>query len=183
MAGWIDEFGISIEQKSDYLQVFSSFGTNSEGWLQAELLRFLWSRPSYEIEEFRPQFRRYDFWIKQAGTPIWCELKSFSTNYCGLPGKNITNRIQDLLEAMTRVVKRCEQDGGIPLVLALLYPFCESELEIRAWNKHWQRLSAGLLREWKERKIHFEFRKPAYARWLAWTSPSGRVLLFNGDYT
>jgi hypothetical protein len=178
MATWIDDFAKHLASRMDYIRVFSLFGRNSEGWLQCELLRFLFERPKEEIPDLQPEKHRHDFWIREQNLDIWCEVKAFSTNYCGMPGKNITNRVDDLLDAMSRVAHRSEPAGGLPLVLALLYPFCDGDQEKSAWHDHWLRLSAGPLPESREFKIPFELERPAYARLTAWTSAAGRRILF-----
>jgi len=168
-----------LSQKADYLELFAVFGMNSEGWLQAEFLRYLWNQQlSGKIHAFEPQKRSespvgkqdlHDVHIELSGTEIWSELKSFSTNYCKSPGKNITNRIDGLLEAMERVQKQSKQSGGLPLVLALIYPFCDGEAEKPAWEEHWRKLTTGCLPRWYEHKIQFP-NLQEYARFIAWKS-------------
>ena len=39
----IGHFKGLLSSKVDYIQLFSLFGMNSEGWLLAEILHFLWN--------------------------------------------------------------------------------------------------------------------------------------------
>ena len=175
----IGNFNELLVSKADYIQLFSLFGMNSEGWLLAELLHFLWAEELRgNVKEFQPQKtiiqaenkrQLHDVWLRVDNTELLCELKSFCTNYCGSPGKNITDRIDDILEAMNRVQKRCEKESSLPLVLALLYPFCDGEAEKRACDHHLRKLMSGSLPSFHEYKIPLPGSDTACARLLGWT--------------
>ena len=168
------EFAKLLQEKSDYIELFACFGMNSEGWLQAELLHFL--TLSQAVEELRPQRRGLDsrkrescdFWVKLTDRAVWCEIKSFCTNYCGSSGKNITDRIDGILEAMRRVEGYARADGSHAVVIALVYPFAEGEAETKAWAQHWQKLLSGPLTGWQEHKIRFQAAPQKFARLLLW---------------
>jgi hypothetical protein len=169
------EFAKLLQGKSDYVELFACFGANSEGWLQGELLHFL--ALNQAVEELRPQRRGLDpgkrescdFWIKLTDCAVWCEIKSFCTNYCGSPGKNITDRIGGILGAMGRVAAYAQADGSRAVVIALVYPFADGEAEKKAWDKHWQRLLIGPLTEWQEHKIRFHAAPEKFARLILWS--------------
>jgi len=183
----IAQFVDVLKQKVDYIQLFSRFGMNSEGWLHAELVHFLYEQQvAGLISKFKPQAQAnsttmtreiHDLCIKIDENLVWCELKSFCTNYCGSPGKNITNRIDGILSAMSRVHQRSEGAAEVPLVLALLYPFCDGEQERVAWGKHWVKLTSGPLPNHWDCRIAFPNSRNAYARLIAWTSPLGLYML------
>jgi hypothetical protein len=183
----VAQFADVLRQKVDYIQLFSLFGMNSEGWLQAEFVHFLWQQQGMgHVNKFKPQTdaepaagarKLHDVCIELAENLVWCELKSFCTNYCGSPGKNITNRIDGILQAMDRVRERSGGACQIPLVVALLYPFCDGREEQVAWKKHRTKLTSGPLANCSEWKIRFQNSGDAYARLMAWTSPPGLHLL------
>ena len=122
-----------------------------------------------------------DVWIKLHNTELVCELKSFCTNYCSSPGKNITNRVDDILEAMNRVSEQSEKKSDLPLVLALLYPFCDGEAEKRAWQQHLKKLKSGSLPSLHEYKIPFTKSDSAYARLLGWTSAQAAEIIWDNS--
>ena len=175
------EFAKLLQDKSDYIELFACFDANSEGWLQAELLHFLaWNKA---VEELRPQRRGLgsikrescDFWIKLTDCAVWCEIKSFCTNYCGSPGKNITDRIDGVLKAMSRVAGYAHSDGSHAVVIALVYPFAEGEAERKAWDKHCRKLLTGPLTEFQEHKIRFHVGPDKFARLILWSEPSAEL--------
>jgi hypothetical protein len=181
-------FAQILIKKADYVELFAAFGMNSEGWLLAEFLRYLWHEQlAKRIDAFEPQKREraaraekelHDVHIELTDAEVWSELKSFSTNYCNSPGKNITNRIDGVLDAMQRVQETSTRSGGIPLVLALIYPFGDGEAEKRAWEGHWRRLTTGCLPRWYEYKVDFQ-NLQEYARLVAWTSAENTHILFD----
>jgi hypothetical protein len=183
----IGQFVEVLTQKVDYIQLFSLLGMNSEGWLQAEFVHFLWQQQNAgQIGNFKPHAHAksttmtreiHDLCIQVGENRVWCELKSFCTNYCGSPGKNITNRIDDILKAMTRVQERSREGAEIPRVLALLYPFCDGEQEQLAWGRHWDKLVSGPLPNWSDWRIGFPNSRNAYSRFIAWTSSLGLQML------
>ncbi|HYM74665.1 MAG TPA: hypothetical protein VE377_01700 [Candidatus Dormibacteraeota bacterium] len=134
------------------------------------------------VEELRPQRRGFDakkreacdFWIKLTDHAVWCEIKSFCTNYCGSPGKNITDRIDGILEAMRRVEGYAQADGSRAVVITLVYPFAEGEAEKRAWDKHMQKLLAGPLTISQEHKILFRAAPKRFARLILWSASDRR---------
>jgi len=80
-----------------------------------------------------------DLFFMIDGYNFWLEIKTLPTNYCGGGGRNITEEIREVCDAIRKLGKVSNEQNKI-LLLAVFYPFCDGKYEIERWDKHLGRI-------------------------------------------
>lgn len=158
--------------KKSYFKDFAKFRMRCEGWIKAEVLRFLSILLTKKmVEDFEPEksydSSRCDIFFKANGQDYWMEIKTFPTNYCRYfsryKSKPITKFVRDARNDLEKL-KEIEDVGGNPIFLMLAYPVPDitvplpDSMAIKRWWSHVEKLKDTGFRKIIESSIPLEER-------------------------
>jgi len=165
--GLLDEMIYFLGSKKPYFEDFARFRMRCEGWVKAEILRFLSILSEKKrIEDFEPEksydSSRCDIFFKANGHDYWMEIKTLPTNYCRYfshhKSKPITKFIRDAKKDLEKL-KEVEDVGGNPIFLMIAYPIPDitvplpDSIAIRRWRSHLKKLKEARFEEIRESSI------------------------------
>jgi len=134
---------VDLLGKSQYFKIFTRRRMSCEKWVQAEVLLRLdkleerGAIAGYEAEKQYPAGKgeRCDMYFETGGSGHWVELQAVVTNYCGISGINITDRIKHVKEDVERL-RGFVKSPDRRYVLFPAYPFSADGSDDASWKAH-----------------------------------------------